>query len=381
MADRAAGRGDAPVAHAERAGHAPALTSLRFLAALWVLFHHALPRGGPMSVTAATGETGWLGVSLFFVLSGFLLTIRYAPHGVLEGSRRAFWLERVARLAPTYLLALAFALPLFVRDARVQELGAGQVTAIAASALTAQQAWRPELACRWDCPAWSLSVEAWFYLAFPFVIAAAGAWMMRSRARGLALLLASLAASAVIFPWLEGVGAGWVLPVYSLSPLARWPEFLAGIGLAGMIAGWRPASAAPGIALFGGGVLILVAQVLSRGWIDELGWHLLPASLPGFVLLIAGSWALREHAALGLGAGWLVLLGEASYALYLFHAPLHGYVLAAANRLVGRGYDGSWAVFGTYLVVALALSVAIHRTFEVPWRQRLRDRFGLARRS
>ena len=66
-----------------------------------------------------------------------------------------------------------------------------------------------------------------FPIAFPFVIAAVGAWMMRHGRvlRGLALLAGSLVASAIIFPGLERVGGGWPLPVYSLSPLARWPEF------------------------------------------------------------------------------------------------------------------------------------------------------------
>jgi peptidoglycan/LPS O-acetylase OafA/YrhL len=368
------------VTHGAVPAHARALTSLRFLAALWVLLHHALPRADGR-VRGAVGETGWLGVSLFFVLSGFLLTVRYAPEGTLRVSTRGFWLERVARLAPTYLLALAFALPLFARDARVHELGAERVAAVVVSVLTVQQSWRPELACQWDCPAWSLSVETWFYLAFPLLIGALGTWMMRGRARGLVLALAALAASVMIFPWLERVGGGWPLPIYSLSPLARWPEFVAGIGLAGLMRDWRPRGAATGLGLFAAGVVWLIVTVALRDRVLSDRLHLLPFALPGFVLLVAGCWALRGHAAAGLDSAWLVLLGEASYALYLFHAPLHGYVLALANRVVGRGYDGHWLLFGVYLTLALALSVAVHRLFELPWRGRLRARFGTAQRA
>lgn len=369
------------VAHLESRDHAPALTSLRFLAALWVLLHHALPQGGPGSFTAALGGSGWLGVSLFFVLSGFLLTMRYAPAGTMRGARRAFWLERVARLAPTYLLALVFALALFVRDARVQGLTSERIAAIGTSVLTVQQSWRPELSCQWDCPAWSLSVEFWFYLAFPFAITLLGAWMMHRRARGLALMLGALAASALIFPWLESRAAGWPLPVYSLSPLARWPEFLAGIGLAGLLRDWRPRAASSGLLLVGAGITWLTLVVTLRSTIEAQGLHLLPVALPGFVVLVAACWALRGHRAAGLDAAWLVLLGEASYALYLFHAPLHGYALATVNRLIGRGYDRSWLLFAAYLLVAIGLSVLIHRAFELPWRERLRTRFGLSRRA
>ena len=368
----------------DRRDHVRPLTTLRFVAALWVLLHHALPRGASGSFTDAVGGTGWLGVSLFFVLSGFLLTTRYATDGALRGTRGAFWRERVARLLPTYLLSLAFATLLFARDARVEQLAGGRIAAIAATVLTGQQAWRPETACEWNCPAWSLSVEFWFYLIFPFVIAAIGVWLLRGARgmRGLAVLLFSLAASALIFPGLERAGGGWPLPVYSLSPLARWPEFLAGIGLAGLIGGWSPATRRPGLALMAGGVAWLAATVLARDPIVAAGSHLLPVALPGFVMMIAGAWALRTHAVPLLGAASLVLLGEASYALYLFHAPLHGYLLALTNRVVGRGYDGAWALFAFYVILALGLSVLIHLRFEVPWRGRMRGWLGLpVRRS
>jgi peptidoglycan/LPS O-acetylase OafA/YrhL len=208
-----------------------------------------------------------------------------------------------------------------------------------------------------------------------------GAWMTRARARGTGVLLVALTAAALIFPWLERVGAGWPLPVYSLSPLARWPEFLAGIGLAGLMGDWHPRDHRVGLGLFAGGLVWLVVTVVLRGVAAAIGLHLLPLALPGFVLMVAGCWALRGHASAGLDSAALVLLGEASYALYLFHAPLHGYLLAIANRVVGRGYDGAWGLFVVYLAVAVALAVLVHRRFELPWRRHLRARFGLAQRA
>lgn len=363
--------------HTSPAGHVRPLTSLRFIAALWVLLHHALPRERAGRVGAAIGESGWLGVSLFFVLSGFLLTLRYAPTGTLRGSTRRFWLERVARLGPTYLLALAFALPLFLRDARVQDWGATLTAGMAAAALTLQQAWRPETACAWNCPAWSLSVETWFYLLFPVGMALGGRWLMASRARGALLLASALGAALVIFPALEDASAGWILPMYSLSPLSRWPEFLAGVGLAGMTLAWRPARAAPAWALTGMGVLWVASAVAQRAALERAGGHLLPLALPGFVLVLLGAWGLRAHGAGLLGAPALVRLGDASYALYLLHAPLHSYLLAAANRTVGRGFDTSWALFAVYLPLAIGLSLLVYQWVEVPARAALRRRFGL----
>jgi len=359
-------------------GHVAPLTSLRFFAALWVLLHHAMPRGSDAaSLRMGIGETGWLGVSLFFVLSGFLLAVRYAPSGTMLGERRAFWGERVARLAPTYALALLFALPLFIRDARVLELTVERTLAVTVSVLTLQQSWWPELACTWNCPAWSLSVEAWFYLAFPFVIVAIGPWAMRSAVRGGALLVAALGASVALFAWLPPTGADWPLPIHPLSPLVRWPEFLAGIGLAGLMGRWSPPSRRTAQGLLLAGTAWLLAVIVGRAALTEGGWPLLPVALPGFVLLVAGCWATRGHAPGWLDAPALVLLGEASYALYLFHGPAHSYLLAVVGRVAGPGVDTALPVFLLYLTLVVPASVLLYRAFERPWRTRIRARLGL----
>ncbi len=359
--------------------HVAPLTSLRFLAALWVLLHHALPRGSaPETWRAELAAAGWLGVSLFFVLSGFLLTVRYAPLGALQVTKRRFWGERVARLAPTYLLAMLFALPLFVRDARVAGLDGPAIGTIATAAMTLQQSWRPEWACAWNCPAWSLSVEMWFYLAFPALVAALGSVTFGSRGRSGVLLTACLVAPFVIFPTLEDATSGWIIPVHSLSPLARWPEFVAGIALAGLLRDIEPVRARSAHGVLGLGVLWIAVSVASRPWIEAAGGHLLPVALPGFVLVIAGAWLLRDGPRGPLSHPGLVRLGDASYALYLLHGPLHSYLLAAVNRTVGRGHDTSWWVFGVYLVLALASALWVYSAFERPSRTRVRRWLGLA---
>lgn len=358
--------------------HVRPLTSLRFFAAFWVLLHHALPRGASAeTLRAGIGETGWLGVSLFFVLSGFLLTVRYAPSGVLQGTRRAFWSERVARLAPTYALALAFAIPLFLRDAGVHGLSGERMLAVAASVVTLQQSWWPDLACAWNCPAWSLSVEAWFYVAFPFAVLGLGPWVMRSRARSGALLVAACAASLALFAWLPLAGTNWPLSIYPLSPTLRWPEFLAGIGLAGLAGAWSPASKRTALGLLALGVAWLAAIIVAGAALRARGLPLVPVALPAFVTIIAACWALREHAPGWLDAAPLVLLGEASYALYLFHAPTHAYLLAVVKRVAGPGLEITWGVFALYLALVLPLSILIYSAFERPARARLRLRLGL----
>src|SRR5438270_13969844 len=90
----------------------PALTSLRFFAALHVMFFHLYA----MRVTDWTGwrrqisSIGYVGVSFFFVLSGFILVYTYADRPI---SAVEFWRARFARIYPSYLFSLVFTAPFF----------------------------------------------------------------------------------------------------------------------------------------------------------------------------------------------------------------------------------------------------------------------------
>src|SRR4051812_19791262 len=92
----------------ERVPQLPALTGLRFVAALGVVFYHFGAPVLPSGPLQALGAGGAAGVTCFFVLSGFVLAYTYLPAGSngLRGTARAFYLARLARIYPAYLLAL-----------------------------------------------------------------------------------------------------------------------------------------------------------------------------------------------------------------------------------------------------------------------------------
>jgi peptidoglycan/LPS O-acetylase OafA/YrhL len=163
-----------------RAGrHVPALDGVRGLAILLVLVYHCVlyagmhPLGEFERAARALGSFGWMGVDLFFVLSGFLIT------GILLDSKespnyfRAFYMRRVLRIFPLYFVFLAaflWVLPL------VREMGPGFAQ------LKDQQAWywtylvNVKIALEgWPAYGvlghfWSLAVEEQFYLVWPFVV-------------------------------------------------------------------------------------------------------------------------------------------------------------------------------------------------------------------
>src|SRR5580704_11495728 len=152
-----------------------ALTTLRFLAALHVVLFHmrvtgVLP-GGPWWYQNFS-SVGYIGVNLFFVLSGFILVYTYANTTV---SPRRFWQARFARIYPAYALSLLLSAPFFffaVRYLDIPFLAWSKQHLVAACVLTLTllQSWFPEAALTWNAVCWSLSVEAFFYLAFPLLL-------------------------------------------------------------------------------------------------------------------------------------------------------------------------------------------------------------------
>src|SRR5205807_512668 len=141
-------------------------------------------------------SNGYESVSFFFILSGFILA--YVYDGLFSSARpssssaRAFWIRRFLRIYPTYLLALAISLPPFVYYDR---FGPGALPApvflgglFLAPILV--QAWVPGLALIWTLPAWSLSVESFFYLCFPYL-----GRFFRSSSAGRAVVFTGLFAS------------------------------------------------------------------------------------------------------------------------------------------------------------------------------------------
>src|SRR5690242_17436535 len=151
------------------------LTGLRFLAAMAVVAYHALDALVPHApgYLSRLASHGYLGVSLFFVLSGFILTYTYIEpdSGALRGSAREFWWARIARVYPMYTAALVVALPVFLlyRIALAPPEARAQATIAAGLTPMLLQGWWPPAACQWNCPGWSLSVEMFFYAIFPFL--------------------------------------------------------------------------------------------------------------------------------------------------------------------------------------------------------------------
>ena len=289
------------------------LTSLRFFAALMVLAHHYF---GFMA--------GFSGVTFFYVLSGYILAVNYAGKVGSWAEIRLFWWKRFARIYPTHLLTLIATLPL------------GSSLAILPLNLLLIQSWIPVQGVyfSFNGPSWSISNEAAFYAAFPLLIVLVTPG--RLAAWGLALLGAALFIRSDF--------------LFYVFPPMRLFEFALGIGIA-LYARDRAIGLLGELAALAVAALCVAAFYLHLG---SAGWSLI--YVPGAAALVYVFSRSSGAVSRLLSSRVLILLGDASFMLYMVHVPL-----TASLQINPIGLT----------VVATGLSVVLHLAFERPARRRL----------
>ncbi len=346
----------------------PVLDGLRGIAILLVLVLHFTMYGGPPSSIGIAAVrpfalAGWIGVDLFFVLSGFLITgILYDAKG---GERyfRNFYIRRLLRIAPLYYGALAVFLLLIPA---LRSEGFWYWTYLVNFRIAAE-GW-PEFGALGHF--WSLAVEEQFYLLWPLAV-------FRLRRRPLMAVCAGAAAVAVgtrLVLHLMGNGPA----AFVLTP-ARLDVLAAGAFLALAIRGpGGPAAAVrwakPALALGAAGLAALF--VWKRGLPAEdpavaVAGYLLLAVLFAGILAVAVAAPPGSRGARWLAAPALVFFGRYSYGLYVLHHPL---LFLKPSWLAYEGTLG-WLLFvAGGIGVSVLLALLSWRFLEKPFLD-LKDRF------
>jgi peptidoglycan/LPS O-acetylase OafA/YrhL len=347
----------------------PALTSIRFVLALGVvLFHYQLQWSWDLASVTGVLERSRLGVDVFFILSGFVLTHAYRREleaGTLHYAR--FLTARIARIYPAHLAVIAFVL-MMVGAASLMGAEfdrsfynpAGLVTT-----LLLVHAWAPDwIVAEWNGPSWSLSAEWFAYLAFPLF-----AWIgLKLRERPLALIALSLAVFLGLDRLYQAAFSDSVVHAEAnLGALRIIPEFLYGIGLYRL--GQR---LAPGRAQAIGAVLASGALLLGLMHFQADDRLIVAAAGPLVLSLALLSKAAADGA---LAKPYMMAAGEASYALYLVHMPAliawKGVVSALFDR--SSSYDLARLEVVALLVLTIAAAFALHYLVERPARIWIRD--------
>ena len=361
---------------ARRRPSLPLLTSLRFFAAAEVVaFHLAPARPGlvePDGILSGLLSGGHAAVIFFFVLSGFILTYAHAGESerapcTIEAPR--FWRRRFARIAPAYYLALLLALPILSEVVAQSPASAWSIAAGMASVMLFVQAWWPTYTMFWNFPAWSLSVECLFYALFPWLARVLARWPATTVLAAAYLLIVLTSTFGPELLSLAGVlgqapSDGWLVP--GLFPVLHLPLFIVGMALARLYLFGPALSPALHAAMLGVGVAVLA---LIFGGASVLpAWTRSHAALaPAFALVIVGgAGAGRSLPLLTLPA--FVLLGEASYSIYILHIPLRYCWDILLDSMLGVVLT-PWLDFFLYFGFVVAVSVAVFRRLETPIRK------------
>jgi peptidoglycan/LPS O-acetylase OafA/YrhL len=288
----------------------PDVDGLRAIAVLLVMNFHAFPEAMP---------GGFIGVDIFFVISGFLITGIIARELDLKRfSLVGFYVRRIRRIFPALIVVLCATLVLgwlWMLPAAYAQLGSdvfASAAFFANIALLLQSGYFDvESAKKPLLHLWSLGIEEQFYLVWPLLL------MLATRVRLSIVAMASILGVGSFLLNVALIGSDPVATFY--LPFTRAFELLAGAVLARGWNGINQSGAASNLrAVIGVGLIAVAAAVLDPhrafpGW-----WAILPVAGAALLLSAPGAWFCRVM----LASRPLVGIGLVSYPLYLWHWPL-----------------------------------------------------------
>ncbi|RYD54251.1 MAG: acyltransferase [Sphingomonadales bacterium] len=342
-------------------GELRALTSVRGIAAwLVVLFHIRTSIEGLPELGLTFLSKGYLAVDFFFLLSGFVIWMSYAPR-IREGGLAVvpqFLKRRVARIWPLHLFML----------------GAGIVLALAMLATGREaehfpfaelplhifllQNWGFTNTLAWNDPAWSISCELGAYLVFP-LLAFAIDWRRVPTPAILAAVAALLTLLHAVFALRGATSLGQEIPQLGLIRCIL--EFACGTAIGALWLRWRETWKLPAI----------LSATLAASLATTTIAGLLPETLAVPAAFAAALLALALMRGSPLEGRAIHYLGEISYATYLGHYLLW---FAFKLALVDDAHAVSLPLIALYLGMVLIASIALYHMVERPaqrWINRL----------
>jgi peptidoglycan/LPS O-acetylase OafA/YrhL len=322
------------------------LTGIRGFAALWVALFH-------FQSTTAVAALKWgpvigggeFGVDLFFVLSGLILAITYAPRFAMQGFSRSlfrhFVIRRFARIYPLHLATFLVMFASWEIASQTNYNFRGVVTNDWWSALSnvlMTHAWGFTKHLSWNTPSWSVSAEWFAYLAvFPLCVI-----ILKKRSAAQAMAIAMIA-------WLLFVAFVFAFHGAELSQVTTdgvlriIPEFLGGYATYRVLIESRRLPSGTISTLMGLSGIILILLLPPAALIFLL---------PAIVLLMIGLYRGGGLVDRVFGNSMAVFLGEISYSIYMIHV----FVLIIANQLVRHMAIAPTVTNGSLLLMAEVIS-------------------------
>lgn len=345
----------------------PSLTGSRFWAALLVfLFHSSLPSDlAPFSdptiqhiFTVIVGKAGWLGVSYFFILSGFIMVWSARDNDTVGD----FYLRRFAKIYPTHCLTWAIAFIIGAMSIYQYKLWSSNLLLL--------NTWVDDVHYFFvgNRPSWSLCIEAMFYLSFPFLFRVMKTIPEKFDLAGLIIVTAaSLLVQTYIYIWVEPDKMMGAFPISQqhfwvsyIFPPSRIFEFLAGMFAARLLMNGRML-----VLTKTASFTLLAATYIGSMYIPYQFSMSVVFIIPVCLLIVSIAGDDLKYRNTLLNSKTSVWLGEISYSFYMVHFLVLFYFL---NLTAGRKFSLPEGI--VLIAVALVLSVSfasfLYKYFEVP---------------
>ncbi|PHI20703.1 acyltransferase [Lewinellaceae bacterium SD302] len=358
--------------------HIYPLTSLRFFFALAVFFHHCyfITKRGEVELVRLYDRffsEGYIGVSFFFLLSGFILAYNYGnDYFEAKGKTLRFYIARFARIYPLHLLTFMIMIPVSLHDLVADSAYVVPLRLFTQFTLTQSLTFSEEYYSTFNSPAWSISTEAVFYLAFPALIIAST--RIYKRLGQLSYLLLILCLGLVPLGMLL-TPEDWYHSLFYVSPLTRLFDFLIGIFLLFAFLAGKPEAISRWLAtvLEIAGLSLLYLFIACSGEVGAVyrysAYYWLPMAAVIYVFSFQRGWI-----SVLLSGRIFIILGKISFAFYLLHQPCIRYFNKFRDLFFS--YQNAYLDMLIIFCITLVTSYLVYRFFERPVNRWIRATFA-----
>ncbi|WP_026374802.1 acyltransferase family protein [Aestuariibacter salexigens] len=363
----------------------PALTGIRFVAIFHIFMYHLWAVFTYYSGQTAQAQgllqgmsefpawlmvflsNGWVSTSLFFMLSGFILSYLYwQVDGELRDGKRQFWLKRFARIYPVHLVVLAILIAVKLGVYIEEERSAMLLIGSAVGTATLMQAWYPPFVPIWSWPSWTISVLVFLYLLMPYLIKALNLLTCKQQKTLLTILPLISLLPALGYYLYVGINAPWQMHTelfFSNFPLFWVPYFVSGMLLSRVvsISGASSTNSAASFFSLGDVALGLLIGIACIPSLDTYLVYFLRFGLlmPLYMVFIIDLAKGKGFVARLLSSSIMQRLGDIGFSIFIWQA----FVLAVA--FISIEHFPQLADVHLALAVILVLLLAVFSTYVI----------------
>lgn len=343
------------------------LTFTRFIAAILIVIFHFAEGSFPFNqpIISSIVVNANYGVSYFFLLSGFVMAVAYSKKSE-PIKYKAFLKNRLARIFPLYILAMLAMLLYYYLRIEIMGMASNYTPKIFDVVLNflMLQSWVPDKAMTVNVPAWSLSVEWFFYVSFPFLLNYVYQ-RISFKKLGISIMVFFILSQILFNAFIR------VFPRFGLyfmyNPLFHLNSFVVGNFVGLYFITHKPISSAKlYIGLLLSVISIAAINYLSKGWVIFTNGLFLIVFVP-LLLIFAYNYSPISNI---FRKKFLQYLGEISYGIYILQFPLYFFFTAL---LTFSGHKINSLLFIVYLCLLILASAFSYNYIEKPLRDRIKN--------